>query len=629
MADTKGKQQEENQRHKTPQDVMEDIHYIIYPETELDGRESVGDEAELRGGAYDYLKEQYGNRADWDQFEQLYQEELEIINGSYLYTGKEMLDEKQRLLDLRMELEGVKGSINLNDIPEVVQATNKEAQRFLEHQNSGLAAITAFDKYAATCLSGTRKDNDKEAGHKKENNRNDDHTRISGARETAIKREKKKEQESQNKMLIRHLEEASGQGKEYVVRGAPLMCNCGTHSRHLDMLESHGIYVNRKAVALEEDYNEGVNISYFGHCKSPITDLTETISLRMRRNVNTDGVGLSEYDGSIYVGVKCVPSLHTPWENTHDTTCIAEDGEEGMEADECTYKKAVTTASYLSCRQGGIIYPLSSGQQDESYYQAPFQNYPFEDIGSDTFMKWCEKNSICPYMPGTSDYYSWYREKIDGLKQKREELQSLSGQWYKDIIGGNSVNPYQSEIIANEKELKNMYETFLDQAYEKGLDTMEDKEEDKIRETVEEYVDSDLLSPKEKVQISDRYSGLRLKYGDNGRKQEDGYIWKDQELYDKTIEKLLMLRERMAWMEEITADTGQKEAGKIYQNYANREADDLYNTFMTEVVTYGPGYAGLDPEKREAAGKVHDAYYSLKGDTNPPNLEEDMNTFDQ
>ena len=158
---------------------------------------------------------------------------------------------------------------------------------------------------------------------------------------------------------------------------------------------------------------------------------------------------------------------------------------------------------------------------------------------------------------------------------------------------------------------------------------LKDKEEDKIRETVEEYVDSDLLSPKEKVQISDRYSGLRLKYGDNGRKQEDGYIWKDQELYDKTTEKLLMLRERMAWMEEITADTGQKEAGKIYQNYANREADDLYNTFMTEVVTYGPGYAGLDPEKREAAGKVHDAYYSLKGDTNPPNLEEDMNTFDQ
>ena len=59
------------------------------------------------------------------------------------------------------------------------------------------------------------------------------------------------------------------------------------------------------------------------------------------------------------------------------------------------------------------------------------------------------------------------------------------------------------------------------------------------------------------------------------------------------------------------------------------EADDLYNTFMTEVVTYGPGYAGLDPEKREAAGQVHDAYYSLKGDTNPPDLEEDMNIFDQ
>ncbi len=629
MADTKGKQQEENQRHKTPQDVMEDIRYIIYPEMELDERGSDGDEAAIQGGAYDYLKEQYGNRTDWDEFEQLYQEELEIINGSYLYTGKEMLDEKQRLLDLRMELEGVKGSINLNDIPEVVQATNREAQRFLERQNSGLAAIMAFDKYAASCLSGSRKDNAKGAGQKKENNRNDDHTRISDAREAAIKREKKKEQESQNKLLIRHLEEASGQGKEYVVRGAPLMCNCGTHSRHLDMLESHGIYVNRKAVALEEDYKEGVNISYFGHCKSPITDLTETISLRMRRNVNTDGVGLSEYDGSIYVGVKCVPSLHTPWENTHDTTCIAEDGEEGMEADECTYKKAVTTVSYLSCRQGGIIYPLSSGQQDESYYQAPFQNYPFEDIGSDTFMKWCEKNNICPYMPGTSDYYSWYREKIDGLKQKREELQSLSGQWYKDIIGGNSVNPYQSIIIANEKELKNMYETFLDQAYEKGLDTMPGEEAESIRKVVEEYKNSGMLSNRKKEEIADRYSGLRLKYGDNGRKQEDGYTWKDQELYDRTTEELLNLKEQTERVCSVATGVGEAEAGKVFSDMADKKADDLYNTFMTEVVTYGPGYTGLDPEKREAAGKVHDAYYSLKGDTNPPNLEEDMNTFDQ
>ena len=178
MADRKGKPQEENQRHKTPQDVMEDIRYIIYPEMELDERGSDGDEAAIRGGAYDYLKEQYGNRADWDEFEQLYQEEMEIINGSYLYTGKEMLDEKQRLLDLRMELEGVKGSINLNDIPEVVQATNREAQCFLERQNSGLAAIMAFDKYAASCLSGSRKDNAKGAGQKKGNNRNDDHTRI-------------------------------------------------------------------------------------------------------------------------------------------------------------------------------------------------------------------------------------------------------------------------------------------------------------------------------------------------------------------------------------------------------------------------------------------------------------------
>ena len=446
MADTKEKQQKESQKNKTPQDVMDDISYIIYPEKELDEKEAAGEDLELQGGAYDYLKEQYGNRADWDEFERLYQEELDIINGSYLYTGKEILDEKQRLLNLRMELEGVEGSINLSNIPEVVKATGREAERFLERQNSGLAAITAFDKYAASCLSGTRRDSAGESGLKKENGRNSDPTRISDIRESAIEGERRKEQESQNALQIaRLLEEASKQGLEYVVRGAPLMCNCGTHSRHLDMLESHGIYVKHRAVALEEDYREGVNISYFGHCQSPIKDLTETISLKMRRNVDKDGVGLSKYDGSIYVGVKCVPSLHTPWENTYDTTCIAEDGAEEMNADECTYKKAVTTASYLSCRQGGIIYPLSSGQQDESYYQAPFQNYPFEDIGSETFFKWCEKNNICPYMPGTPGYFNWYRKRIDDLKQEREELLRLNREWFEVPIAkhGGKPNTYK------------------------------------------------------------------------------------------------------------------------------------------------------------------------------------------
>lgn len=120
-----------------------------------------------------------------------------------------------------------------------------------------------------------------------------------------------------------------------------------------------------------------------------------------------------------------------------------------------------------------------------------------------------------------------------------------------------------------------------------------------------------------------------MKYGDNGRKQEDGYTWKDQELYDRTTEELLNLKEQTERVCSVATGVGEAEAGKVFSEMADKKADDLYNTFMTEVVTYGPGYAGLDPEKREAAGKVHDAYYSLKGDSSPPDLEEDMNTFDQ
>ena len=618
MPDTKERNQEEKAAPKTPQEVMDEISYIIYPEKELDEREAEGEGTEQQGGAYGYLKEQYGDRSDWCQFERLYREQLEIANASYSYVGEEMLREKQRLLDLRLELEGVKGKIDLQGIPEVREATRQEERRFLERQNAGAAAIFAFDKYADSCLAGMDTD---------------------AVRKSAAAVQGKKEQDARNEaQAARLLEEAAKNSLEYVVRGAPILCNCGTHSRHLDMLSSHGFYVNGKAVAFEGDRKPEENIPYFGHCQSPCHNLSETISLKMQKNVNAEGVSLTEYDGAVYEGVKCIPEFHSNWKNTHEETLIAKDGKKGT--DEAVYERAVTTASFLVCRQGGIVYPLTSGQHDESYYQAPFLGYPFEDVGSEVFMKWCENNHICPYMPGTADFYDWNRKEINRIKQEGQELQRQSDKWLADAEAGRAAansyavnyagaNPYQPLITANRRKLKEMYGTFLDQAYTKGLDTMPDEEEDKIRAAVEEYIDSGLLTEEEKAEAADRYAGLRLKYGDNGRRQAQGYTWQDQALYDETLEKLRELKEKAEEIRKMPDTSYNGYAGRSQANTVSKEADEPYHVFMAEITSYGPGYKGLSAEQKAAAESIYYTYNSMKENRDYPSLMEAMENLEE
>lgn len=86
MPDTKERNQEEKATPKTPQEVMDEISYIIYPEKELDEKEAEGEGTEQQGSAYGYLKGQYGDRSDWCQFERLYQEQLEIANGASIIS---------------------------------------------------------------------------------------------------------------------------------------------------------------------------------------------------------------------------------------------------------------------------------------------------------------------------------------------------------------------------------------------------------------------------------------------------------------------------------------------------------------------------------------------------------------
>ena len=56
--------------------------------------------------------------------------------------------------------------------------------------------------------------------------------------------------------------------EQYVLRGATLKCNCGSHERKLDMLKDHAVYVEGFPMVHEPDKELEDNIKYFGVCSS-------------------------------------------------------------------------------------------------------------------------------------------------------------------------------------------------------------------------------------------------------------------------------------------------------------------------------------------------------------------------
>lgn len=129
------------------------------------------------------------------------------------------------------------------------------------------------------------------------------------------------------------------EGARYVVRGAAMRCNCGSHQRRINLPVSHGSYVNEKPMMNLDDNQPVENIAHFGICASPI---------------NQDGsiIYLIAEDGQNISGKPCVPTIYAPWINAKEDTKV-----EG--------KAALTTDSLLICRFEGVIKFISDGQHDE------------------------------------------------------------------------------------------------------------------------------------------------------------------------------------------------------------------------------------------------------------------------
>lgn len=133
---------------------------------------------------------------------------------------------------------------------------------------------------------------------------------------------------------------------EYLVRGALLACQYGSHPRRLNLPQCHGIYIEEKPMIRGNDCVVDDNISYFGicSCETP-PDNAEKVSL----------VPYSE-DGNAtgtVTGKKCCPYIVGEWRGISENVKVS-----GNE-------HGVTMDSFLVCRCGGLIQPLTSGQEYE------------------------------------------------------------------------------------------------------------------------------------------------------------------------------------------------------------------------------------------------------------------------
>ena len=155
-----------------------------------------------------------------------------------------------------------------------------------------------------------------------------------------------KEEEILEKMA-EYQAEYDRQNPAYVVRGALLHCQYGSHNRRLNFPLCHGVYTLKKPIMFKKDCVVEKNIPSFGVCSSPENHTGGSVSYV--KEPSADGES-----GGTVTGTPCVPVIVNVWDDTHDDTHIGKEGE-----------PALTTRSFLVCKYNGLIEIVRSGQEDE------------------------------------------------------------------------------------------------------------------------------------------------------------------------------------------------------------------------------------------------------------------------
>lgn len=207
-----------------------------------------------------------------------------------------------------------------------------------------------------------------------------------------------------------------------LVRGAYLKCDCGSHYRMLNLMRDHGVTVKNipeinvcDAKPGVQNQTDGYNIGWFGHCSAPSHSL-EKVRLKPFTQVDMKGTHLQPQENRTAEAYKCEPLFGNEprWKTA---------GENLMKF-AIDYQLVATLTSYIICRRGGIVYPVSSGQDDVYMYVPEYAECPFiteliekdrEDENSN-FMQWCRDNNKCPYDPGTPQFDEWFNNEMQNLR---------------------------------------------------------------------------------------------------------------------------------------------------------------------------------------------------------------------
>jgi len=147
----------------------------------------------------------------------------------------------------------------------------------------------------------------------------------------------------------------------YLVRGAVLYCHVGTHIRKLNLPICHGIYTGEDMhpIIHAEDAEPEKNVMYFGHCHGTIGESGDAEQIDLKTVTYTDLE--PSYTGDVARGYKCKPQIiDNQWQMTYRDTRIVRNNQYMSEANAV---ESVTGASFLVCRFGGLIEPLTSGQE--------------------------------------------------------------------------------------------------------------------------------------------------------------------------------------------------------------------------------------------------------------------------
>lgn len=141
-----------------------------------------------------------------------------------------------------------------------------------------------------------------------------------------------------------------------LVRGALLRCSCGSHPRRLNLPLSYGVYaVDEKhpKVHLENcEVGDPKNISYYGVCQSSTPPSSEQICLEPY--VSPEGKRASTSNAE---GKKCTPVIvEKKWFDGKDDDYI-------YDIDKDANLESITMNSFMVCKYGGVITPVTSGQE--------------------------------------------------------------------------------------------------------------------------------------------------------------------------------------------------------------------------------------------------------------------------